>query len=57
LKALLADQDVSGDLTLLGYSMGGSVITAFAAAQPERIKHLILLAPAGIDLTKHRLRG
>ena len=52
LKALLADQDVPGDLTLLGYSMGGSVITAFAAAQPERIKHLILLAPAGIDFNE-----
>lgn len=50
LDALLADQGLREDLTVMGYSMGGAIATAFAAENPDRIKRLILLAPAGIDM-------
>ena len=39
---------VTTPVTLLGYSMGGAVITDFAAQYPERVSHLILVAPAGL---------
>lgn len=47
LDDLLASQGVRGDITLLGYSMGGAIATAFAATVPDRIRQLILIAPAG----------
>jgi pimeloyl-ACP methyl ester carboxylesterase len=55
LQDLLAHQDLDADLTLLGYSMGGAIATAFAAAHPGRMKQLILLAPAGVRLREDRL--
>lgn len=55
LQDLLAHQNLDADLTLLGYSMGGSIATAFAAAHPGRVKRLILLAPAGVRLREDRL--
>ncbi len=54
LTDLLADQGLNDELTLLGYSMGGSIATAFAADNPHRMKRLILLAPGGIDMTEDR---
>lgn len=48
LEELLAEQAVKGDITLLGYSMGGAIATIYAAAHPDRIRQLVLLAPAGI---------
>mmetsp|Transcript_83949 Transcript_83949/g.175599 ORF Transcript_83949/g.175599 Transcript_83949/m.175599 type:complete len:578 (+) Transcript_83949:169-1902(+) len=33
---------------LVGYSMGGTIAIAFAAAHPERLNSLCLLAPAGM---------
>ncbi len=47
---LLADQDVGSDLTMIGYSMGGSIASTYAAAQSDRINRLILLASAGVDI-------
>ncbi|WP_300056943.1 alpha/beta hydrolase [uncultured Roseobacter sp.] len=47
LNDLLTDQGVQDDITLIGYSMGGAIATRFAAQQPQRIRRLILLAPAG----------
>lgn len=47
LTDLLDHQKLEQDLTIMGYSMGGAIATAFAARHPERIKRLILLAPAG----------
>jgi pimeloyl-ACP methyl ester carboxylesterase len=46
LDELLADQKVSDNITLMGYSMGGSILTAFAAAQTHRIARVLLIAPA-----------
>ncbi|SEQ15801.1 alpha/beta fold hydrolase [Thalassovita taeanensis] len=48
LEDLLATEGVADDITLLGYSMGGAISTAFAAEHPGRIRRLILLAPAGM---------
>ncbi|WP_120500189.1 alpha/beta fold hydrolase [Roseovarius sp. EL26] len=48
LHELLADQGIDTPFTLLGYSMGGGIVTAFSARFPERIKQLILLAPIGM---------
>lgn len=52
LEDLLADQGLEDDLTLIGYSMGGSVATGFAAAYPGRVRRVILLAPAGIEIVQ-----
>ncbi|GGL62777.1 alpha/beta fold hydrolase [Wenxinia marina] len=48
LHDLLGAEGLVEDVTLIGYSMGASVAVAYAAAHPERIKRVILLAPAGI---------
>ncbi len=55
LDDLLADQGLAEDVTLMGYSLGGAVATAYAAAHPDRMKRLILIAPAGIEMTLTRL--
>lgn len=49
LRELLQDQGVDGSVTVIGYSMGGSIATVFAAEEPERVQRLILLAPAGLQ--------
>ncbi len=54
LQDLLADQGLGDDLTLIGYSMGGSIATGFAAAHPGRVRRVILLAPAGIETVQGR---
>ena len=48
LDELLQDQGIAGDITLLGYSMGGAIATAIAAPQPGRLRQLVLIAPAGL---------
>jgi len=48
LEELLDDQGVGGDITLLGYSMGGAISTAFAALYAERLRQIVLIAPAGL---------
>ena len=45
---LLEYLELEEDITVIGYSMGGSVATAFAAEQPHRVKRVILLATAGV---------
>ena len=54
LRDVLDHHGLDEDVTLMGYSMGGAIVTAFAAAHPERIKRLILLAPVGLG---HRIGG
>lgn len=51
LAELLAHEGIGGNLTLVGYSMGGAISTCFAAAHPDRMHRLILLAPAGMGMT------
>lgn len=47
LKELLAHQQVSQPVHLVGYSMGGAVIGHFTRAYPAQAKTLTLIAPAG----------
>ena len=47
-RALLAHQQVTGRLTIVGFSMGGAIATAFAAEEGTRIRALILAAPSGL---------
>ena len=54
---LLAIEGLGQDLTLLGYSMGGAIATAFAGDHPERVKRLILLAPVGMGQPEDGLIG
>lgn len=53
LEELLAHENVGGDITLIGYSMGGAIATLFAANHPDRVRQLILLAPAYMGLCGH----
>ena len=54
LDDVLASQGVTEDVTLLGYSMGGAIVSAYTARNPGRVRRMILLAPAGMghDLGK-----
>lgn len=47
LRALLKHQEVAGPLTVLGFSMGGQIAAAFAAAEQD-VEALVLVAPAGL---------
>ena len=49
LDALLSDQNVDGDLALIGYSMGGAIGAAYTVNGSHPVKELILLAPAGMQ--------
>lgn len=55
LRDLLQHEGIQRGISLLGYSMGGSIATVFAAAEPERIERVILLAPAGMIHAPGRL--
>lgn len=48
LSDLLAHLGLSEEITFAGYSMGGAIVTAFAAKNPHRINRVILFAAAGI---------
>ncbi len=49
LEDLLAHDGLDENLSLMGYSMGASIATAFAARNPHRMLRLMLIAPAGIE--------
>lgn len=55
LNDLLDDQGVQEPVTVLGYSMGGALASAYAATQPERVNRLILLASAGMQVNSGAL--
>ncbi len=49
LNDLLEHQGVADQkFTIMGYSMGGAIAACYAAAHPERVTRVILLAPAGM---------
>lgn len=52
LDDLIADQGLGEDLTLVGYSMGAAIATAFAADNPHRVKRVIMIAGAGIMMNE-----
>lgn len=49
LEDFLAYQGLREDVTLIGYSMGGAIASAFAARHPEKIRRLVLIASAGME--------
>ncbi|CUH79027.1 alpha/beta fold hydrolase [Tropicibacter naphthalenivorans] len=55
LRALLSDQNLHEDITLIGYSMGGAIATSVAAEEHHRLSRLILVAPAGMGHTLGRM--
>lgn len=54
LEELLADQNVTEDVTLFGYSMGGAIATSFTAGNPHLVQRVVLIAPAGIAIEEDR---
>lgn len=56
LDDLLENQRVGGEVTVIGYSMGGAIATAYAARKPHAISQVILLAPAGMQAVGAKLR-
>ena len=48
LRDLLDFFGIDGPVTIVGYSMGGALATAFAAEEGMRIKGLVLMASAGL---------
>ncbi len=48
LRGLLDHLELHDDLTLIGYSMGGAIVTAYAAEDDHRLRRLILVAPVGM---------
>lgn len=48
LSELLDHLDLHQGLTLVGFSMGGAVATAFTAAEPHRVDRLVLIASTGL---------
>ncbi len=48
LDDLLTHVGLTDEITLVGYSMGGAIVTAFASANPHRTNRVILFASAGV---------
>lgn len=49
-EELLAALGIEGPMTVVGYSMGGSLGALFAEAHPDRVDRLVLLAPGGFGV-------
>ncbi|MGJ8622027.1 MAG: alpha/beta fold hydrolase [Yoonia sp.] len=54
LSDLLQYLGLDEDVTLAGYSMGGAIVTAYAAENHFAVKQVILVAPAGIIINENR---
>lgn len=55
LLELLSSQNVSGPINLVGYSMGGAIVSNFSAKHPQKVSRLALIAPAGLSVNEGRL--
>lgn len=49
---LLCHLEIKEPFHLVGYSMGGAIATGFAAAAPQFVNRLVLIAPAGMGLSE-----
>ncbi len=54
LDEVLQAADVPETFSLMGFSMGGAIATAYASAHPERVDRLILIASAGLDHVQNK---
>ena len=54
LADLCAYHGLTEDVTIAGYSMGGSIATAFAVEYPHSVKRVILFASAGVVTNESR---
>lgn len=54
LDGVLDHYGVGEDITLIGHSLGGSIATAWAAANPGRVKRLVLIAATGVEMANPR---
>jgi len=54
LDGLLDHYGIGEDVTLLGHSLGGAIATAWAAANPGRVKRLLLVAASGVEASNPR---
>ena len=52
LRELLDYLKLEQDVTLMGYSMGGAIVTGFSATYRYRVDRIILVASAGIKLNE-----
>ncbi|MCP5040961.1 MAG: alpha/beta hydrolase, partial [bacterium] len=50
LLELLASQGVTGPVDLVGYSMGGAIVTHFSANHPHKVRRVGLIAPPGFPV-------
>lgn len=50
LEDLLEAEEITEEITLIGYSMGGSIATCYAAKHPDKVRHLVLIAPGGVTM-------
>ncbi|QIE46591.1 alpha/beta hydrolase [Pseudohalocynthiibacter aestuariivivens] len=48
LEELLSELGTHPKITLLGYSMGGAIVPAFAARHMDQLRQIVLIAPAGL---------
>jgi pimeloyl-ACP methyl ester carboxylesterase len=51
LDDLIASQDISSDVILMGYGMGGSIAVVYSATYPEGVSRVLLVAPAGMNMS------
>jgi pimeloyl-ACP methyl ester carboxylesterase len=54
LSDLFAYHRLKDDVTIAGYSMGGSIATAFAAENPHHVKRVMLFASGGVITKESR---
>ncbi|KQI71628.1 alpha/beta hydrolase [Loktanella sp. 5RATIMAR09] len=54
LADLCADQGITEEITIAGFSMGGGIATAFASEYPHSVKQVILIASSGIATNESR---
>ncbi|WP_425039817.1 alpha/beta hydrolase [Primorskyibacter sp. S187A] len=48
INELRAALGIKGKIPMLGYSMGGAIVTDYAARHPDQVSELVLLAPGGM---------
>jgi pimeloyl-ACP methyl ester carboxylesterase len=53
INQLLDALEIHKPVAIVGASLGGAIVTAFAANAPERVTSVVLMAPAGVRRVQH----